>query len=261
MDKIDQVIYDMMVTNTGADLCDSGNAYGRNHEENRKKNLEYFQSQPEATLEITRYQGKVSTMGVVNIFPFLVKTLELDDICEEFNAMEVNDYDSENGYGLSKTGEDWLMDRDFVIEPVINSYNDEDMFSQVLQVQEVVQLCTEDIYVLLQIHGGCDVRGGYTDAKLFKIVVHNNDFYRWIGAGRIASFTVDFDNDKNQMILDGSIIRLDHACLEIQDGYSIYTTIPGTDVDMYEGVHKAVLDQLKVTDDNVVILKGWTDTE
>ena len=23
-------------------------------------------------------------------------------------------------------------------------------------------------YLLLQIHGGCDVRGGYTDAKLFK---------------------------------------------------------------------------------------------
>ena len=30
------------------------------------------------------------------------------------------------------------------------------------------------MYVLLQIHNGCDVRGGYTDAKLFKL---NDDYF------------------------------------------------------------------------------------
>ena len=39
--------------------------------------------------------------------------------------------------------------------------------TQPKQEKSVVTINGEE-YLLLQIHNGCDVRGGYTDAKLFK---------------------------------------------------------------------------------------------
>ena len=48
-----------------------------------------------------------------------------------------------------------------------NTYNYASALSQVLQ-GTYVSINGKD-YILLQIHGGCDVRGGYTDAKLFRL--------------------------------------------------------------------------------------------
>jgi hypothetical protein len=53
-------------------------------------------------------------------------------------------------------------------EPVVvNTYNGEDLLSQTIQYVyfEVPEL--NEAYVVLQIHGGCDVRGGYTAPKVF----------------------------------------------------------------------------------------------
>jgi hypothetical protein len=47
-----------------------------------------------------------------------------------------------------------------------NTYNGESELSQILQ-GSWIELDGYQ-YVLLQIHGGCDARGGYTNAKLFK---------------------------------------------------------------------------------------------
>ena len=49
---------------------------------------------------------------------------------------------------------------------VVNTYNGEDALSQVLQY--VYFTADHEEYVVLQIHGGCDVRGGYTAPKVFK---------------------------------------------------------------------------------------------
>ena len=48
-----------------------------------------------------------------------------------------------------------------------NTYDGDSDLSQVLQ-GAWLEDADGDTYLLLQIHGGCDVRGGYTDAKLFK---------------------------------------------------------------------------------------------
>jgi hypothetical protein len=54
---------------------------------------------------------------------------------------------------------------DLSVKHTFNTYNWDSDLSQVLQGSWI------DIggqqYLLLQIHNGCDVRGGYTDAKLF----------------------------------------------------------------------------------------------
>jgi hypothetical protein len=50
---------------------------------------------------------------------------------------------------------------------VVNTYNHENLLSQVLQY---VYFETDDnSYVILSIHGGCDVRGGYTRPRVFEL--------------------------------------------------------------------------------------------
>jgi len=51
-----------------------------------------------------------------------------------------------------------------------NTYNWAANFSQTLQGHDLD--LNGDGYVLIQIHGGADVRGGYTDAKLFRLSDH-----------------------------------------------------------------------------------------
>jgi len=76
-------------------------------------------------------------------------------------------------YGLSKKGEKFLRDRGFTFGESWNTYNGDCTLSQTLQGTNLHTQETESDfefppYVLLQVHGGADVRGGYTDAKLFK---------------------------------------------------------------------------------------------
>ena len=57
----------------------------------------------------------------------------------------------------------------------VNTCNANDLLSQTLQYRYFFKCEFHRVeyggksYVLLQIHGGCDVRGGYTDAKVFTV--------------------------------------------------------------------------------------------
>lgn len=165
------LIYKMLTTNTGRALCDSGDAYGRNWEKNAVKSIDDFEREPSATIEIYKYERE----GVISwdispsfsLYHHLKQALSLDELCNEFNALPVDDWRGDY-YGVSDAGMDWLALNEF--EPVgdsFNSYNWSANFSQVVQYQQL-KLFGEH-YLLLQIHQGCDVRGGYTDAKLFKL--------------------------------------------------------------------------------------------
>lgn len=48
----------------------------------------------------------------------------------------------------------------------INTYNHEELLSQILQY--VYFEWDNEAYIILQIHGGCDVRGGYTKPRIFR---------------------------------------------------------------------------------------------
>ena len=59
-----------------------------------------------------------------------------------------------------------------IIESPWNTYNDSiQLLSQVLQ-GSFVKIYDKD-YIILQIHNGCDVRGGYTHAKMFLLTDPN----------------------------------------------------------------------------------------
>jgi len=157
-----ELIFSMLIENTGSHFLDSGGAYGRAWERNQGKTIEDFEREPEERIVWTGdYLERT-----VSVFHYLSQ-LETDDICDEFNSMPCKDWDCEALYGVSEAQWNWLNDLgDIKTTHTFNTYNGDSDLSQILQGSWLT--INDEQYLLLQIHGGCDARGGYTDAKLFK---------------------------------------------------------------------------------------------
>lgn len=165
---IEEVVLDMMRENTGSHFLDSGGAYGRHWERNQELTVERLKAMPSVKYE--------HNWGyTINVFHYLILNLSLDDLCERFNSkcVPAADWDGDY-YGVSSKAMRWLNAAHLVphyeFGSAFNTYNHESNLSQVLQGQF---MSIEDdrhasSYVLLQLHNGCDVRGGYTDARLFE---------------------------------------------------------------------------------------------
>lgn len=154
-------IQKLMTTPTAHHLCDSGSIYGRAYQRNAERD---FRSEPQAKL-CTKHDWPEVT---VNTVQHLEACLEEDDLCVQFNNLDCDDWDSDF-YGASAEQAIWLEDHGFEPEgDAWNSYNWDNAFDQTLQGQRFERDGEE--YILLQIHGGCDVRSGYTGAKLFRVI-------------------------------------------------------------------------------------------
>jgi len=163
MRDLTKVIYGMVTENTGSNFLDSGDAYGRHHEKNSKKSLDDFLN--ESVVEYDRFMQ----MPTINVFHFLNnQPFEIDSICEYFNKLNVgcDNWDSDL-YGVSREAEEFLETFGAELNEADNTYNHEHHLSQELQFM-YIDINNED-YILIQLHQGCDVRGGYTDARLFKL--------------------------------------------------------------------------------------------
>lgn len=158
------IIAKLLTENTGAHFLDSGSAYGRNHERNKGRD---FKSEPQATADF-KYGVEVT----VNLYHWLADRVtlatNLDRKFKRFCDKPANK--DESYFTLVQT---WLASLDGVTglygegSPMtVNTYNGEDLLSQTIQYT----LFTLDhtTYVLLQVHGGCDVRGGYTTPRVFE---------------------------------------------------------------------------------------------
>jgi len=149
--KTKEIIYNMLIENTGTHFLDSGGAYGRAWERNQGKTIEDFEREPQ---EQWVYHKRGN---------YLQRTVSVF----YFNEMGCADWDAEEVYGVSKAQWDWLNSKcEVTIESTFNTYNGDSDLSQILQGSWLG--INDEQYLLLQIHGGCDARGGYTDAKLFK---------------------------------------------------------------------------------------------
>lgn len=169
--KTMQVIQDMLTENTGKHMLDSGGAYGRHWEQNQGKD---FSKQPEAWYS-TRYGGIETCRSV---FWYLVNNLtyseEMDKKWNDFGMSEENI--DESWYSLIPLFIESINGKEIMSE---NTYNHESGLSQVIQYTifeaetdaELEGWTTQ--YIMLQIHGGCDVRGGYTKPVVFEM----NDEY------------------------------------------------------------------------------------
>ena len=158
----------MLIENTGIAMMDSGGGENRGWQRNQKKSIVDFKNEPEVTIDDASADNSKEIEYTVSLFHYLTRQLELDILCNEYNALECKDWDgtAEIGvYGVSKKQAEWIKKHGFEIKDTFNSYNGDSSLSQVIQ-GTWLKIGVEN-YLLLQIHGGCDVRGGYTDAKLF----------------------------------------------------------------------------------------------
>lgn len=172
---VKNVIFQMLTENTGSHFLDSGGAYGRNWQRNKGLTLADFESLPDElfTLDSFYSQGtkKYYIERTVPLFSYLAgpgSNLGLDSFCHRFNSINTrgDSWASEKYYGVTSDAERFLDRYGFLeIHRPFNSYNYESDLSQVIQGSWIHR--DDNVYLLLQIHGGCDVRGGYTDARLF----------------------------------------------------------------------------------------------
>ena len=174
--NVEDLIFSMLTENTGTHMCDSGGDNGRMWQRNEDKCLQDFADEPE---ELYQYDPKYNEIyRTVSVFHYLTNNLEVDDIAFRFNELNTNakDWDAdckENNatlYGVSVNAwQDLLMSnlsKEIEVQRSWNTYNGDSDLSQILQGANLT--INEEHYVLIQIHGGADARGGYTDAKLFK---------------------------------------------------------------------------------------------
>ena len=168
-----QALAEMFTENTGKHFLDSGSAYGRNWERNAGLTAEMMLNLPSATWER-------NWSPTISAFHFLNDRLTYSKLALVLTRLmrvwEHGDYDNRNLYScgdqqefLESLGAENI--RDF------NTYNWDNLLSQTIQGMEF-ELHGVSL-LLLQVHGGCDVRGGYTLPRIFE-VTSDADFF-WGG--------------------------------------------------------------------------------
>jgi hypothetical protein len=234
--NMQETIAQMLTENTGTHFLDSGGANGRAWQQNAGKVVADFEAQPSATAEIyvREWQGKLvaEVLPCVNIFHLLTcGALELDDLCHEFNAMPVAEWGGDYN-GVSLEGSEWLEARGFVMckesRGGWNTYNWNAAHSQVMQGNELTLEgeCGEEKYLLLQIHGGADVRGGYTDARLFKLADYA-EFYN------VVSEDCGFSDERGEISISwhGEWINSDGGCADDESDLLAFATACGASLE------------------------------
>ena len=166
--KTKELIHSMLVECTGVHMCDSGFANGRHWQRNANKTIEDFENEPAEQYEYAKDSNEI--FRTLSVYHYL-KELELNDICNDFNKLNTNpkDWDAAaDVYGVSVAAWDNLTEfNDVDISRSWNTYNGDSDLSQTLQGSNLT--INDEEYILIQIHGGADGRGGYTDAMLFKL--------------------------------------------------------------------------------------------
>jgi len=162
----ERMIHKMLIENTGADILDSGDIYGRHWERNRAIND--FRKIPKVSQEV--YNDYISIK--YNVFHYIV------DHCEYCQELDKEFHKFANSPEYKE--ESWLTCmEDFCSEYLcltkhkwctINTYHYENILSQVLQyTMFTFDDFYDEAYIILQTHNGCDVRGGYSTPHVFRV--------------------------------------------------------------------------------------------
>ena len=167
----------MLKEPTGRHFLDSGSAYGRKWEKNQHRR---FEEEPAYRLFIAADDtGKPEEIFVLyDLYHYLIRYLSLDDSTDQLNRCFRR---------FSNTrpmkDESWLTCMEAFLKTKLkvgysinNTYNYSNVLSQVIQYAMFGWGKELSDYIILQIHNGCDVRGGYTDPCVFK-VKDKDDFY------------------------------------------------------------------------------------
>jgi hypothetical protein len=198
--RTEQVIFEMLTTSTGEHMLDSGGDNGRHWQRNAKKTLDDFRSEPYATLD-PRY-GNVSISTFHYLTSHLKYSQDMTECLEDF-AKQYPDEPWREIMALfaSSYGADEMQDSIEDQTWEFNTYNfDHFMIDQCLQGRFFTFGNHE--YLMLQIHGGADVRGGYTAPRVFTA-----DRYEFILDGDSATFFCEREECDNKLrVYDGGYV-------------------------------------------------------
>lgn len=177
--ELKEIVIKMLQENTGRHMLDSGGAYGRHWEANQKisSDIETWDKMPVVSLYC--HDGTNSDIsGTISIYHHLVNTLEWDDEVEEMNRKwrifstqeKFNDVSYENCiepfFEMLSNYRKYpgFYQYDFGNEKTWSgyTYNSENSLSQ-----DFIWYKRGD-WVFIQIHNGCDARGGFTVPVIFK---------------------------------------------------------------------------------------------
>lgn len=166
---IERAIAGMLTENTGTAMLDSGGLYGRHWEQNRR----VADFRKAKALEANCDEQGVSFS--LDVFHFLTYRLWIDDgskaLQQRFDRFaERQEMRRESWPAVVHAFIGSLKSEGFTLSIGDNTYNHDSMLSQGLDYTIVEQSIPPNRvqgYVFLQIHNGCDTRGGYTAPKVF----------------------------------------------------------------------------------------------
>jgi len=180
MSPIQQRIAGMLTEEIGKHMLDSGAAYGYQYERNRGKD---FLKEPQVKVEV--YDNEVTFSR--STFDFLTSQCDVTPASEKLNSQfkaflntpeikegDAPDWSSETMQAFmdklfkeQKMLVDIYGEEDGQIGKVDNSYNYDNSLDQTLL--SVMFRKDGKTFVLLSVHGGADVRGGYTTPQVFEL--------------------------------------------------------------------------------------------
>jgi hypothetical protein len=181
MDPTKQKLIEMLTYNSGTHFLDSGGDSGRHWQRNRGRD---FESEPASSVEFSTWgrkggEPKAEIVVTHNVYHWLSERLsyaeDLDKLFHRWCSL-VPEMREKNWLGCAQTFAERMIATERAEDEsygggkggeTINTYNGENLLSQVLQFTELRINGTD--YVILSIHGGADVRGGYSIAHVFEV--------------------------------------------------------------------------------------------
>jgi hypothetical protein len=267
-----QVIVDMLTENTGKHFLDSGGAYGRHWQRNQvRATIEDWEETDQVTLEVWSKDDETTDdyYPIISLYHWLTNNGQFDlefrsDLQERLN--QIGDENEDQYYSddidmfLAELSEKYeitgLYGDDSRTCIHDNTYNSENCLSQDFIFHYFENRDTDEIFVILQIHGGCDARGGYTAPKIFEIVSDEGSYFLDWNKCYIADKSGncwDFDGhswevgnvegiseDSNQLKLIDvpadyrTVKRLqDYEPIRVTEGKRLVSPIDGTEMEVY----------------------------
>lgn len=155
-----RIVYQMMTENTGIHMLDSGGGSGRMWQRNQQHGIEDFINQPRAWLD---YGANIS------IFHFFSEFLTHDEKMQDEISMVAESLPNESWFGVRQAFIEAKIDQHWTFENTYNTYNDPDSIhlSQIFEGSDLVDPNGERLLIVM-LHNGADVRGGYTMPYAFR---------------------------------------------------------------------------------------------
>jgi hypothetical protein len=200
-DNTEEVVFGMLTENTGTHFLDSGGSDGRAWQRNGMKTLEDFRAEPEAYFEGGEYPevGKSTFWLLVNNLEHdLYLTAAYHEFAKAYpdeSWLEINELWLDK-LGVPGEGGDFYSDSRFTF----NTYNWSDNWLGDQTLQGTGFGMGGRPYLILQVHGGADVRGGYTRPQVFGLTEGLDGF---IMSGQDAYFKCSAEDCSNSLSMRG----------------------------------------------------------